>query len=299
MSALQISGWLPFAAAAIAFAVGLVLAGAGAARRLGPERADAAVAAAGAASRSARATGCAPTSPSTVGAPRLGGRLLPGGVVADGVAAPIGGRGRAAERVGDQRPGGRGRRARHRQDRRTRRSSPSTATGCGRSTPARGAPALADSVRLPQGPGRRPRSADYQLLVAGDRLLAIGSSYGYGIALTSGDVGVGEPTRLPGRPRTVLAEVDVSDPGADPGDPRTMTLDGSYVSARLTGSTVRLVSSDYPPPVRSPPGHGRAAAAAGDRPRPGHGRAAHAARCSAATRVGDRRASPGPACSPC
>ncbi len=113
-----------------------------------------------------------------------------------------------------------------------------------------GTPVLSSSLKLPG------RSADYQLLVAGDRLLAIGSSYGYAVPLATGafattDVG------FAGEPRTVLAEVDISDP-ASIGVLRTTTIEGSYVSARLEGSTVRLVSSDYPPPVVGERGHGRA-----------------------------------------
>ena len=42
--------------------------------------------------------------------------------------------------------------------------------------------------------------------------------------------------------RTVLTEVDVSDPAAMRAV-RTMTVDGAYVSARLGGSTARVVTS--------------------------------------------------------
>ena len=69
-------------------------------------------------------------------------------------------------------------------------------------------------------------------------------------------MGVSSELAYLNRPRTVLAEVDVSDPSALR-MVRTMTFEGSYVSARLTGSTVRLVSSDYPSVVFAHRGHGR------------------------------------------
>ena len=107
-----------------------------------------------------------------------------------------------------------------------------------------GSPVLLDSIELPGGPGQ-DSSADYQLLAAGDRLLAIGTSYGYPTAI-EGDVGVAVPdVGVYGEPRTVVAEVDVSDP-ASMRVIESMTVDGSYVSARLTGSTVRLATSSYP-----------------------------------------------------
>ena len=56
----------------------------------------------------------------------------------------------------DERAGGRRRRARHRQDARARRSSPSTANACARSTRAAGSPVLRGSIELPGGPARRP-----------------------------------------------------------------------------------------------------------------------------------------------
>ena len=60
-----------------------------------------------------------------------------------------------------------------------------------------------------------------------------------------------------GEPRTVIAVVDISDPAAMRVT-QTMTVEGSYVSARLTGSTARLVSSSYAPATIPQRGHGRA-----------------------------------------
>ena len=117
--------------------------------------------------------------------------------------------------------------------------------------------------------------------MAGDRLLAIGSSYGYAVPVAEGDVGVATDVAYPGQPRTVLAEVDISDPAAMTIS-RTMTIDGSFVSARLTGSTARLVSSSYPAAGSARSGHGRAVvpqATVRDRV---NRRAAHGTGCSAA-----------------
>jgi uncharacterized secreted protein with C-terminal beta-propeller domain len=120
-----------------------------------------------------------------------------------------------------------------------------------------GAPARLDSIELPDGPDSSP-VAEYELLVSGDRLLAIGASYGYGPVGGTGAEGALVPdVGYPGDPRTVLAEVDISDPSALR-IARTMTIEGSYVSARLTGTTVRLASSSYPALPAAKTGHARA-----------------------------------------
>ena len=129
-----------------------------------------------------------------------------------------------------------------------------------------GDPRLLDSLELPAGPDSSPVSG-YQLLIAGDRLLAIGASYGYVVAE---DVGTGgapaADVGYPGEPQTVLAEIDISNLGALR-VLRTMTIDGSYISARLTGSTVRLASSSYP----SVPPAARGGNGLPPVPRSGHG----------------------------
>ena len=116
------------------------------------------------------------------------------------------------------------------------------------------APVLSGSVRLPRGPGEGGSIAGYELLVAGDRLLAIGTSYGYGPVQT--DV-IAPDVAYAGEPRSVIAVVDISDPAAMRVT-QTMTVEGSYVSGRLTGSTARLVSSSYAPATIPQRGHGRA-----------------------------------------
>ena len=90
-------------------------------------------------------------------------------------------------------------------------------------------PTTVGSLRLPTGPGPRAYSSGHELLLAGDSLLVISNAY---------------LSRAPWT-RTVLAEVDVSDPGAMR-TVRTMTVDGGYVSARLSGSTIRVVTSTTP-----------------------------------------------------
>ncbi len=58
-------------------------------------------------------------------------------------------------------------------------------------------------------------------------------------------------------PRTLLTELDVSDPAAIR-ELATMKLDGDYVSARLTGTTARVVVSPFPELPVADSGHGRA-----------------------------------------
>src|SRR3954454_15571966 len=178
MSAPQIRGWLPFAAAAIALAAGLVIAGMALLGGSGPERADAAVA-----RPALKPVGSCDRLRSYLAKHRQALRVsgagsLPGGVVADGIAAPSAAE--AAPPSGSatnvQEPGV---------------DEPDIVKASGSvifsvdgerlraiETGA-GAPSLADSLRLPQGPGQTASVGDYQLLVAGDRLLAVGSSYEY------------------------------------------------------------------------------------------------------------------------
>jgi hypothetical protein len=112
-----------------------------------------------------------------------------------------------------------------------------------------GTPVLAGQLQLPDGSGDDPAVGDYQLLLAGDRLLAIGSSYGYAIPFEdtpTSSPGIAMPDiAYPSSPRMWMVEIDISDPSAM-SVLRTEKVDGSFVSARLTGSTVRVVSSSYP-----------------------------------------------------
>lgn len=87
-----------------------------------------------------------------------------------------------------------------------------------------------------------------ELLVRGSRALVIGSGGG-AIPVDSGVVspGIALPSTAPiaYRPQVQLTEVDISDPAAMK-IARTLDVDGSYVSARLTGGTARVVLNTPP-----------------------------------------------------
>ena len=153
-----------------------------------------------------------------------------------------------------ERAGGGCRRAGPRQDGRERRSSPSRTGSCARWTsPVR---SRGCSTR-----SRSSRRLSHELLLHGDRLLVL-SRGGYWIEplpAMAARIAPYQPSN------SVLAEVDVSDP-AKLRLVRTLTLDGSYVAARLVGSVARIVvsvpacrprsRSSSPPtarPRRSPP----------------------------------------------
>ena len=82
----------------------------------------------------------------------------------------------------------------------------------------------------------------HQLLIRGNRLLVMGSSYG-GAPMTR-DV-------VASAAQVVLSEVDISDPAAMK-VLRTMTMEGALVDARLTGATARVVVGASPDPIRPP-----------------------------------------------
>ncbi|MDX6726940.1 MAG: hypothetical protein QOK49_1745 [Baekduia sp.] len=101
--------------------------------------------------------------------------------------------------------------------------------------------------------------AAHQLLLRGDRALILSSTYDVASVDVSpaggGPVGVAAPRIAPAPvtagPTTVLTEVDLTDRAA-PKVARTMTLDGRYVDARMTGSTVRVVVDSTPAPTVQP-----------------------------------------------
>jgi uncharacterized secreted protein with C-terminal beta-propeller domain len=114
--------------------------------------------------------------------------------------------------------------------------------------------AVAGQLRVVDVTGAAPRligslaldgGSAHQLLLRGTRLLVLSSAYGGpmpiedGPATAVGKVAPGATTT------TTLTEVDVTDPAA-PKVARTMTLEGSYVDARLTGGTARVVVSSTP-----------------------------------------------------
>jgi hypothetical protein len=83
---------------------------------------------------------------------------------------------------------------------------------------------------------------NHQLLLHGNRLLVLASGGGLigPVAIERTEMSI-----LPVPSGSVLTEVDVSDPGAMR-VVRTMEVDGMYLSARLTGSTARVVLSSLP-----------------------------------------------------
>ena len=120
--------------------------------------------------------------------------------------------------------------------------------------------------------GARPRLLDtlklgggwsHELLLHGDRLLVL-SRGGYWIEplpAIAARVGPYQPAQ------SVLSEVNVADP-ARLRLVRTLTLDGSYVAARLVGSTVRIVAAAQIPgklPFEQPDGSSREELAAATR----------------------------------
>ena len=114
-------------------------------------------------------------------------------------------------------------------------------------------PRLLDSLAL-------DRSSGHELLLHGDRLLVL-SRGGYWIEPLPAAT-----TRIaPYQPaKSVLTEVDVSEPSRLR-LVRTLTLDGSYVAARLVGSSVRIVAAAQIPaalPFKTPDNGSPALAAA-------------------------------------
>ena len=117
-------------------------------------------------------------------------------------------------------------------------------------------PRLLDSLAL-------ERAMSHELLLHGDRLLVL-SRGGYWIEplpAIAARIAPYQPAE------SVLAEVDVSDP-AKLRLVRTLTLDGSYVAARLVGSSARIVVAAQIPaalPFKQPTDSSQAAIAAAER----------------------------------
>ena len=106
-------------------------------------------------------------------------------------------------------------------------------------------PRLLDSMKLEAG-------WSHELLLHGDRLLVL-SRGGYVMPMLPGAAAVMRPYAPS---QSVLAEVDVSNPKALR-LVRTLTLEGSYVAARLIGGTARIVATSQVPsklPFEQPDG---------------------------------------------
>jgi hypothetical protein len=124
-----------------------------------------------------------------------------------------------------------------------------------------GGPKLVDVLPLAQDLGAQ------SLLLRGDRLIVIATTYSYSgipepmpMPMPAEDTGTNgsstpssgptarpaiAPSRYYGDPKTTLVEVDVSDP-SDLKVARTLDVDGSFLDARVTGDTARIVINAIP-----------------------------------------------------
>ena len=294
MSAPQIKGWLPFAAAALAFAAGLVIAGMALLGGSVPDRAAAAVA-----RPALQPVGSCHRLRSYLAkhsqALRVSGAgSLPGGVIADGVAAPSAAE--AAPPSGSatnvQEPGV---------------DEPDIVKASGsviftvdgdrlRAIDTGEAPVPRRLAAPAAGPGHAASVGDYQLLVAGDRLLAIGSSYGY--AAYEGDVASSRPTSptrgaAHGARRNRRLRPRLPAPDPDDDARRLVREREAHRLDRAPGELGLSVAGGRRPWPRARP------AAAGDDSRPGRGQAPpRVARAPAPTSAGPP-ASPAASSSPC
>ena len=100
-----------------------------------------------------------------------------------------------------------------------------------------------------------PPGSDQLLFLAGDKLLMISTGSVYQGPMPS-DVGVARPASSPVMPpyaydTTALTLIDVGNPAAMRVT-RTLTIEGRYVDARMTGSSVRLVIDAVPRALAEP-----------------------------------------------
>lgn len=93
---------------------------------------------------------------------------------------------------------------------------------------------------LPLEPNGSP-----ELLLYGDRLLVLSGGGGFAVGVPQGGAFRAMPI---GPSRSSLTEVDVSDP-SNPRVVRSLVLEADYVSARLVGSVVRIVTASGMPQV--------------------------------------------------
>jgi uncharacterized secreted protein with C-terminal beta-propeller domain len=100
-----------------------------------------------------------------------------------------------------------------------------------------GQPVLRDEVRLESGWGHR-------FFISGDRAFVFSQGDLWAIPMFAADAARIAPGGW-GEPVSIVQEVDLSNPDALQ-VVRTVRLDGSYLSARAIGDTVRMVVSSYP-----------------------------------------------------
>lgn len=92
-----------------------------------------------------------------------------------------------------------------------------------------------------------------ELLLLGDRVLVLGTAWPVMEPVSGGPAVTPLPFPGPTTGTTVAVSVDVTDPAA-PRHVDTFEMDGSYVSARATGGTVRLVTTSSPSLALHSPG---------------------------------------------
>jgi len=124
-----------------------------------------------------------------------------------------------------------------------------------------GKPVIKGSLSLAQSEGDMSLGYGSELLLHGNRLLVIGTRYGY----TAADAA--RPARArakassamiaPTSGSAVILEVDVSDITAMKVT-RTLSIDGRYVSGRATGDTARIVVTSPPQPIEIQPAESQA-----------------------------------------
>lgn len=98
-------------------------------------------------------------------------------------------------------------------------------------------PRLVDELTLESGWGHR-------FFLSGDRAIVFSAGDLWGIPMFSEDAARIAPGGW-GRPVSVVQEIDLSDP-SNLQVVRTVRLDGTYLSARKVGDTVRMVLTSYP-----------------------------------------------------
>lgn len=99
------------------------------------------------------------------------------------------------------------------------------------------APTLRGSLRLESG-------WDHRFFLSGDRAFVFSQGDIWGIPMFAEDAARIAPSGW-GKPISIIQEVDLSNPNALK-VVRTVRLDGTYLSARAIGDTVRVVVSSYP-----------------------------------------------------
>jgi hypothetical protein len=123
-------------------------------------------------------------------------------------------------------------------------------------TVTEGKPAIKGSLELKQD-GDASLGYGSELLLHGNRLLVLGTRYGYSTAAADTKARSSSLAYAPYSSSAVILEVDVSDLDAMKVT-RTLTVDGRYVSGRATGDTARIVVTSPPQPIEIQPSDNQA-----------------------------------------